>query len=185
MHEYWTVLDEAEREQWDHVPLRAVGPLAFGMSRQDAVARMSEQGFTADPAPCVRWNAARGQWRVDFRRGAERWRQMAVTCYFVEGVGLTCVLVDGLRGPQVTFEGMRLIGRVPSELDREIETYLELHDLDLRYSSTADVSGNDCGFERGAQRAGDVVVSWAVFANPEGIAYTLYDVIPREVWLHR
>ncbi|MEU4093196.1 hypothetical protein [Streptomyces sp. NPDC026673] len=111
--DYWAVLADSEREQWGYVPARRVGPLAFGIDRRDAVSTMAGHGFTGEEGEIERWNRARAQWRVVFRRAESGTSSPAVKCYFVEGVGMTCVLVDGLRGPQVTCEGVRLIGRVP------------------------------------------------------------------------
>lgn len=71
-------------------------------------------------------------------------------CYFVEGVGLTCVLVDGLCGPQVTCEGIRLIGRVASELDAEMEARAVERDLGIWYCPTGDLGWPDFEFDRGA-----------------------------------
>ncbi|MFD9030986.1 hypothetical protein ACFVZW_07540 [Streptomyces sp. NPDC059567] len=51
------------------------------------------------------------------------WSRSALECYFGEGAGLTSVLVDGLLGPYVSHEGIRLIGRVPSELSEDMKAY--------------------------------------------------------------
>ncbi|MGN9796441.1 hypothetical protein ACTMTU_35930 [Streptomyces sp. OZ13] len=83
--------------------------------------------------------------------------------YFVEGAGLTCVLVDGRLGPQVTHEGIRLIGRVPSELFEDMESYAVRHDVGLRSSPGGDLFVDGFEIDLGAQRAGDAVVIWARF----------------------
>lgn len=46
--DYWAVLGDSERDQWRYVPLQTIGPLDFGMSREDTVAAMAGQGFTAE-----------------------------------------------------------------------------------------------------------------------------------------
>ncbi|WP_234443413.1 hypothetical protein [Streptomyces sp. NRRL B-24484] len=91
----WTPLDDSERDGWGYVPRRTVGPLGFGMAPADAVAAMAGCGFTAEQRNIGAWQAThRSQWRVAFDRpGVRRGRWPAVTCYFVDGVGLTCVLV--------------------------------------------------------------------------------------------
>jgi hypothetical protein len=146
---------------------------------------MAGHGFAAEECEIERWNPQRAQWRVEFRRAESDEHRPAVKCYFVEGVGLTCVLVDGLRGPQVTCEGIRLIGRVPSELDAELEACAVERDFSWWYGPTGDLCWSDFAFDRGAQRAGDTVLSWASFCNPGEIAHSSWDIAPVEVRRHR
>ncbi|WP_405983816.1 hypothetical protein [Streptomyces sp. NBC_00872] len=182
--DYWAVLADSEREQWGYVPRRTVGPLSFGVDRRDVMATMEKHGFAAKETEIERWNPQRAQWRVEFRRAASDERRPAVKCYFVEGVGLTSVLVDGLRGPQVTCEGIRLIGRVPSELSAEMEAWALKRGEGIWYGPTGDLGWPGFEFDRGAQRAGDTVVSWAVFFDTGEIADTSWDINPEEVWHH-
>ncbi|MFE3145600.1 hypothetical protein ACFXJ6_02780 [Streptomyces sp. NPDC059218] len=182
--DYWTVLADSEREQWGYMPAETVGPLTFGIDRQGAITAMAGRGFIAEESEIERWNSLRAQWRVDFCRDASDKQWPAVKCYFVEGVGLTCVLVDGLRGPQIICEGIRLIGRVPSELSTEMEAHALERDEGIQFSLTGDLCWPGFDFERGAQRAGDAVVSWALFFNTGGIASTSWDIAPGEVWRH-
>ncbi|MCF3132064.1 hypothetical protein [Streptomyces olivochromogenes] len=179
--DYWAVLADSDREQWGYVPRQTVGPLNFGVDRHEAVTIMAGHGFVAEEREIERWNPQRAQWRVVFRRTEPDEHRPAVNCYFIEGVGLTCVLVDGLRGPQVTCEGIRLIGRVPSELDAEMEAHAVARDLSWRYCPTNDLCWSDFGFDRGAQRAGDTVLSWASFSNPGELAHSSWDITPAEV----
>lgn len=183
--DYWAVLADSEREQWEHLPRRSVGPLGFGVDRPEAVAIMAGHGFAAEEREIERWNPQRAQWRVEFHRLKSDKHRPAVKSYFVEGVGLTCVLVDGLQGPQVTCEGIRLIGRVPSELDAEMEACAVERGLDIVYCLSGDLCWPDFEFDRGGQRAGDRVVSWASFFNTGEIAGTSWDITPAEVWHHR
>jgi len=182
--DYWVVLADTERELWGYVPRQTLGPLSFGTKRHEAVTVMAEHGFSAAESEIERWNPQRAQWRVEFRRAESDNRRPAVKCYFVEGVGLTCVLVDGLCGPQVIFRGVRLIGRVPSELDGEMEAHALERGLGIWYCLGGDLSWPGFEFDRGAQRAGDAVVSWASFFNTGGIAGTSWDITPAEVWHH-
>ncbi|NHI04646.1 hypothetical protein STPH2_0009 [Streptomyces sp. KO7888] len=94
------------------------------------------------------------------------------------------MLVDGLRGPQVTCEGIRLIGRVPSELDAEMEARAVERGLGISFCLTGDLCWPDFEFDRGGQRAGDTVLSWASFFNTGEIAGTSWDITPAEVWHH-
>ncbi|TGN81970.1 hypothetical protein E5083_03770 [Streptomyces bauhiniae] len=145
---------------------------------------MAEHGFSGTESEIESWNPQRAQWRVEFRRTASDEQRPAVKCYFIEGVGLTCVLVDGLRGPQVSCQGIQLIGRVPSELDAQMEAHALERELGIWFCPTGDLGWPDFGFERGAQRAGDTVVSWASFFNTGEIAGTSWDITPAEVWHH-
>ncbi|GAA3907115.1 hypothetical protein [Streptomyces lannensis] len=182
--DYWRQVADSEREDWGYIPRQSIGPLTFGIDRQRAIATMERHGFAAKEAKIDRWNAQRAQWRVEFRRTASDWERPALKSYFVEGVGLTSVLVDGLQGPQVTCEGIRLIGRVPSELSSEMMAWALEREGGISFSPGGDLSWPDFEFDRGAQRAGDTVVSWAVFFNTGDIAGTSWDINPVEVWNH-
>ncbi|MFE4049718.1 hypothetical protein [Streptomyces sp. YIM B13518] len=103
---------------------------------------------------------------------------------FAEGAGPTCVLVDGLLGPQVTPEGIRLTGRVPSELAREVEAYAVEHDTGLRYSPGGDLFVDGFGIEPGARRAGDAVVTRAPSFRTGDIAGASRELVPAEVRRH-
>ena len=106
--DHWAVLEDSERDQWTYVPRQTIGPLGFGMDRDGAVTAMAERGFTAERHNMGGWHSTgRAQWRVEFRTPGPYWSRSAVRSYFIEGTGLTCVLVDGLLGPQVTREGDR------------------------------------------------------------------------------
>ncbi|MGW0970925.1 hypothetical protein [Streptomyces sp. NPDC002516] len=180
----WDVLADSEREQWGFVPRQSVGPLNFGVDRHEAVTIMTGHGFAAEEREIERWNPQRAQWRVEFRRSESDEHQPALKCYFVEGVGLTCVFVDGLRGPQVTCEGIRLIGRVAWELDAELEAGAVERGLSWWYCPTGYVCWSDFSFERGAQVAGDMLLSWASFGNPGELASGSWDMTPAEVRHH-
>lgn len=83
-----------------------------------------------------------------------------------------------VRGPQVTLDGMGLVGQVPSRLEDQFTDYLKARDKDLRYSQCADPCSAQLGLVLWAQRAGDLVSSrpvmvaeaWAVisaaYVNP-------------------
>ncbi|MGW6391530.1 hypothetical protein ACWFR1_13740 [Streptomyces sp. NPDC055103] len=182
---YWAVLADSDRDQWGYVPHRIIGPLGFGMNRDDAVAVMAGRGFSAEHRDLGGWHSTRrSQWCVEFGKPELRRSRPAVKCYFVDGAGLTCVLVDGLVGPQVTHEGIRLIGRVPSELSREMEAYAIERETGLRASPGGDLSCHSFEVELGAQRSGDAVVTWALFFETGEIAGTSWDIAPVEVWHH-
>ncbi len=76
----------------------------------------------------------------------------------------------GVSRAQVACEGIRLIGRVPSELSSEMEAWALEHGKGIWFGPAGDLSWPDFEFDRGARRAGDTVVSWAVFFNTGDIA---------------
>lgn len=55
----------------------------------------------------------------------------------------------------------------------------------MHFSIGGDLCWPGFEFERGAQRAGDAVVSWALFFNTGEIAGTSCDIAPGEVWHHQ
>ncbi|MFE6100582.1 hypothetical protein ACFVQ4_11525 [Streptomyces laurentii] len=184
--DHWAVLKDAERDQWGYSPHRTIGPLDFGTGRAEAIAVMAEHGFLAEQESLGRWQLTdRTQWRVRFRKPGRHRSDPAVTCYFIDGAGLTCVLVDGRSGPQVTHEGIRLIGRVPSELEQEMVSYAMEHDAGLRCGPGGDLSAATFEIDLSTQRAGDRLVTWALFCRPGELAGTSFDIAPAEVWRHR
>ncbi|MFF4342261.1 hypothetical protein ACFY00_20305 [Kitasatospora sp. NPDC001540] len=180
---------EEDRLQWDAAPMERVGPLRFGADRAAAVAAMAEQGYEARDGG-ARY-AEPVETRVDFRRPGVRPASLTgaaadvpvdvpveVTAWFVEGLGLTCVAVDALAGPQVTLEGIRLIGRPPSELALETAAHLLARDGLVQYTPEGEVSDRDWGMLPHPQRAGDRLLTGAVFGRPHARAGTMYDCVP-------
>ncbi|MBO1336301.1 hypothetical protein J3486_34310 [Streptomyces sp. VRA16 Mangrove soil] len=62
---------------------------------------------------------------------------------------------------------MRLVGRVPSELESEFSEYLESRGLDLLYSQYWDPSSEFLGIVLRTQRVDDVVLTRPVFVCRE------------------
>ncbi|MFJ2080751.1 hypothetical protein ACIOGW_36935 [Streptomyces anulatus] len=87
----------------------------------------------------------------------------ALDCYFGEHGELAYIHIDGCFDPQVTYEGIRLIGHVPSHFAQEMESHADEHGTDLRFSPTGDYFCDGFQLELGAQRVGAQVVSWALF----------------------
>ncbi|MFF4161384.1 hypothetical protein [Streptomyces sp. NPDC001678] len=111
----------------------------------------------------------------------------AVTAYYDAG-RLACVAVSALRGPQVTLDGLRLVGRVPSELEDAFAGYASANGHDLRYSQHADPGSETLGVVLRAQRAGDVVLSRPVLvasAWAERCCDVTEGRIPTEEWRDR
>ncbi|MCX5363305.1 hypothetical protein OG864_31930 [Streptomyces sp. NBC_00124] len=178
----WAVVAESDRAQWDYVPLERVGPLRFGMSPQEAAVAMEAGGYASDSATEITKFARLQQLRTRFRGVDTPPYGADVVAYYVDSMGLTCIAVDALSGPQVTFDGIRLIGRPPSELAAELTVYLEKTGRDLEFTTEGDVGSQELGMNPRAQRAGDVLLTRLVFGRPNDWAHTLYDCVPAEEW---
>ena len=177
----WTVLGESERAQWDYVPLERVGPLRFGMTPQEAIAVMEAEGFATEGVSKVGKFGPFEQVCTRFRAVGALYRA-AVVAYYVGPTGLTCTAVDALSGPQVTMDGIRLIGRPPSELSSDLTAYLEQTGRPIEITTGGDIGSQELGMNPRAQRAGDVLLTRLVFGRPNDWANTVFDCIPAEEW---
>ncbi|MEV6163920.1 hypothetical protein AB0L71_18635 [Streptomyces sp. NPDC052052] len=173
----WPVLPDTERDQWNYLPGRTLGPLRMNMQQEEVIAAMAAHGFTAQPdGYSPGWDCLR------FAKEGAPMSQAAVECYFHADGELAYVQVDGRLGPQVTCEGIPLIGRVPSQLAQEMEAHATKHDTDLRFSPTGDFFCDGFQLELGAQRVGDHVVSWALFFVAGDDHSITRDEAPKVVW---
>ncbi|MCD0484858.1 hypothetical protein LO771_21305 [Streptacidiphilus sp. ASG 303] len=179
----WGVLDEKQRLSWVFTPFERVGPLEFGMTHEQAEAAGEGVLRTA-----LREGSSGDGIRVDFwleQRPDARFSGPAVTVYYDRSVRLSGIAVNALRGPQVTLDGMRLVGQVPSRLEERFIDYLGMHDKELRYSQCADPCSAQLGLVLRAQRAGDLVLSRPVMVS-EAWADRCWDTtegcIPEREW---
>ncbi|MEV5432572.1 hypothetical protein [Streptomyces sp. NPDC052701] len=99
------IIPDAERLQWDWDPFKSVGPLKFGQSVHEVAATLGE--------PISGWDQ-NAQWAPFSSLGID-------TYYCKEEKTLKAVTIDACRGPQVSYNGVRLVGRLPSELIPWIE----------------------------------------------------------------
>ncbi|MFB9324063.1 hypothetical protein [Cryptosporangium minutisporangium] len=109
----------------------------------------------------------------------------AVTTYYDESGRLSGLAVDALRGPQVTLDGLRLVGRTPSRLEDEFHDYVTSRGQEVRYSQLADPWAPQLGLVLRAQRAGDVVLSRPVVVAQtwaERCGDTTEGAIPMTEW---
>jgi hypothetical protein len=180
----WAVVAESERVQWTLDPLKAVGPLRFGMTHDDVVAALDG---------LMRASSWGGAYGGPIQRAYFSFAGVVsgpvVTCFYDEDdATLGCVAVSALHGPQVTLDNLRLVGRVPSELETEFDEYTAAHGLGLYYSQHADPASQDLGLVLRAQRAGDIMLSRPVFVAAAW-AERCYDYsegrIPMEEWRDR
>ena len=182
MPDMWSVVDESDRPQWDYAPLKRVGPLHFGVSAQEAIATMADSGYSVGSVAEVGRVGPFGQQRVYFRAVSAPNYRVDVSAYFVGPMGLTCVAVDALSGPQVRVDGIRLIGRPPSELSAELADHLDKTGNDIEITTDGDVGSQELGIYPRAQRAGDAVLTRLVFGRRNDWTNTMYDCIPAEEW---
>ncbi|MBT8225650.1 MAG: hypothetical protein HKP61_15605 [Dactylosporangium sp.] len=164
----WAITAEDERAQWTFVPLASVGPLRFGMDPGEVTAVLGGARVSHYiTGSCVSLN------------------HVGVTTYYDHTGRLACVAIDALRGPQVTYADISLVGRVPSEVERWFLAQAEVGELDVMYSQMADPSSESLGIVVRAQRAGDVVLTRPVFVGTawaERVGDTSEGFIPRTEW---
>ncbi|MER7581872.1 hypothetical protein [Kitasatospora sp. NPDC097691] len=160
MWSVWAVVGEDDRAQWTLDPLAAVGPLRFGMSSEDVQEALD--GFLE---PSSSRTSHHGNVLSHEFHPATSSHSPALTAYY-DAERLVCVAVNALRGPQVTLDGLPLVGRVPSELERDFVEYTATRGHDLGYGQYADPASDTLGVILRAQRAGDVVLSRPVFVGP-------------------
>ncbi|MFF5333615.1 hypothetical protein [Streptomyces sp. NPDC013181] len=115
------------------------------MSRAEVIAALASHGYSV----CVEERRA-GWEALHFAKKLTGAWGSAVDCYFDDQGSLAYVQVDGRSGPQVTCEGIRLIGRVPSELAQEMQDHVVRHDLGLLFGPTGDFSCDSFQLELGA-----------------------------------
>lgn len=155
--------DDRDRPSWDCTPLEGVGPLLFGMRPQQVAAALNNE------VPATRqghypWPVYKepGQWRLT----GERYDKAGVTAHYwyQEGVpALGAVTVHGRTGPQVTFAGIRLIGRAVSTVEAALMRYTEDRDMGLVIGCGGDLGLAGFNMYVRATRAEDAVVSEARF----------------------
>ncbi|MET7276198.1 hypothetical protein ABZS59_34340 [Streptomyces flaveolus] len=177
MFKWWDVRPDAERQQWTLDPFVAVGPLRFGMSPA-AVSEAVRTGTpdvqrttVEEPADSAVSGVVAGDFPV-----------LGVRVYY-RCERLAGVVVDALRGPQVTAAGEPLVGRVPSEvegwmLDRAeaCEPVAELVYMDAGVPGSASL-----GVVIDVQRAGDHLLTRPVFVPREAMD-DLPHWLPRAAW---
>ncbi|MGW4378464.1 hypothetical protein [Kitasatospora sp. NPDC004531] len=176
----WAVLTDADREFWDYVPLERVGPLRFGMSIEGAAAAMPACGFTSDPASGIGRFGPFEQVRTRFRAVDAPFHRTDVVAYSVGPMGLTCVAVDALTGPQVMWAGL------PTGRPTSLRAFGRAHGPPGEHrQGHRDHTGNDIGSQDldimpCAQRAGDRLLTRLVLGRPNDWANTMHDCIPAD-----
>ncbi|MFF4277146.1 hypothetical protein [Streptomyces sp. NPDC001536] len=167
MEDPWRVKADSERDPWSFTPLKCVGPLRFGMSPAEVSAALG--GATA--------GMHQG---IPPQQSSDHFTEIGVTAYYV-ATELTCVAVDGRRGPQVILDGTPLTGRVPSAADDWIADYTQRQSMELRYTHEGNAVVPDLGLVMRVQRAGDAVVTRPLLTIREWTEVT-WDSIPMDEW---
>ncbi|MFJ7967053.1 hypothetical protein [Streptomyces sp. NPDC096324] len=177
----WSVVDDSERAQWTLTPFERVGPLQFGMSLEAVATAMEAEGFVGKKVQMSRSGALVG--RTCFHPKGEPSHVHAVTAYTRQSGALAAVAVDALQGPQVTIDGMRLIGQVPSQLEDRFFEYTKAHGLEFRISVGGEPMSEELGLMVRAQRARDILLTRVFFTgNFDDWAFTVHDSVPGPEW---
>ncbi|WP_406494133.1 hypothetical protein OG936_10620 [Streptomyces sp. NBC_00846] len=166
--------------------MEQVGPLRFGMNRdetEEALRGVAMRGVAVSAAPGLGGSVEFGSPDANLLDPSS-----ILTTYYDTSGSLAGIAVDARNGPQVTLGEMRLVGRVPSELEEQFVQYLEARGRMVTYNQFWDFSCNVLGIVVRAQRVDDVVLSRPVFvashwANRCGDACE--GPVPNEEWQHR
>ncbi|WP_436535702.1 hypothetical protein [Actinoplanes sp. HUAS TT8] len=163
----------AKRPEWVFQPLVGVGPLRFGMSRDETEAAVGSDA--------QEWN------------GAVHFDSVMVTTYFTSGERLAGVQVawwSGLpwtgQAPQVTLEGVRLCGGVPSAMTRWLAGYVESKGYGpISWGPFGSPANETLGLILLPDRVHDVLVTLPVMVGSEW-ARRMRDPdagdLPRHIW---
>lgn len=174
----------AERDEWSYSPAFGVGPLRFGMT-VEAVVEAAEELGQAKVSECPRHHAVFSPtWKVDVHRRGAAPSQAAVTAYVSQAVGLYCIAADAVQGPQVTYDGLPLVGREMSKLEGDAISYAEARDVHLRYTPEGYAGPDDSGVVMRGQLVGRAVRSRPLFMVTRDGAHTEWDSMPSEEYFH-
>lgn len=165
------VLPDDERPHWMLDPFKAVGPLRFGMSRDDASSVIDEINMRhADKSK---------HWRL----GYKGYSRSGVKLYFTSDACLEGVSVEVIRGPQVFADGRPLVAQAPSVMERWVARRAESRgeDAEIAYLGTGDIVSRTLGVAFCIQRAGDQLITRPVFmSDPE--MDDVHHQLPGEAW---
>lgn len=165
MVDWWDVLPDSERRHWTLTPFASVGPIGFGMT-------------------CDEVSAALGAVAADSRAGTKaEYRELGLTLYYGRDGRMRGIVADALRGPQVFVDGMALVGRAPSVVERWLLGRAEEREpgTELSYMDAGVPGSESLGVVVSAQRAGDHLLTRPVFVPSEAMD-DLPHFLPDEVW---
>lgn len=168
-------------DEWVYAPAVGVGPLRFGMTVDEVVeAAAGIPGRTSVRDGVPRRAIFSRAWRIEVRRHEPACSPPAVTAYVSRAVGLFCVAVDAVHGPQVAYDGLALVGRDRAELESEAIAYAQARGVWLRYSHAGYAGPDDSGIVMCEQPVGPVMRSRPLFMVTRDGANTEWDSLPSE-----
>ncbi|MFC9588762.1 hypothetical protein ACFTUC_02955 [Streptomyces sp. NPDC056944] len=169
-----------ERDEWSYSPAVGVGPLRFGMTVDEVVDAAEMRGQT-EVSDCARDHAIFSPTsKVAVHRRGVASSPPAVTAYVSQAMGLFCVAVDAVQGPQVAFDGLPLVGRELSELESDAIAYAEAMDMHLRYTPEGYAGPDDPGILIRGQQVGQVLRSRPLFMVTRDGANSEWDSVPSD-----
>ncbi len=174
---WWHTLPDEEREQWELVPFETVGPLRFGMTPGEVTGAMDM--VTADIERRT-YRMPRSSPVAAVAEGT--YRTFGLHLYY-RGEALAGVVVDALRGPQVSVAGTALVGRVPSVLEQWLLDRAETRPsgTELTYLSAGVPASESLGVTINVQREGDRLLTRPVF-YPADALDDLPHWLPSSAW---
>jgi len=181
MFEWWDVVPDSGRQQWTLEPFISVGPLAFGMSPGEVSEALS--GATNEAQRHKRYLApGASTWVIEMGR----YQEFGLDLYYQQE-RLSGIVVNALRGPQVSVEGVPLVGRVPSVLEQWMVHRHRLADTgepdeDLVYVDASNPGSRSLGVAIEVQRAGDHLLTRPVFIPFEALDIGFTSWLPDSVW---
>ncbi|MFF3617425.1 hypothetical protein [Streptomyces sp. NPDC002580] len=170
----------AERDEWSYSPAVGVGPLRFGMTVEGVVEAAEVLGQTKVSECAWRYAIFSPTWKVEVHRRGAAPSPPAVTAYVSQAVGLFCIAVDAVHGPQVAYDGIPLVGRDLSELESDAIAYAEAMDVRFRYRPEGYAGPDDSGVVMRGQLVGQVLRSRPLFMVTRDGANTEWDSMPSE-----
>ncbi|MFE3206263.1 hypothetical protein [Embleya sp. NPDC059237] len=154
-------MEETDRVRWDFVPFVRVGPLRFGMDHEQVVAAIG-------PAGSQRIGRCADFWQVAPQ--GDLWPETQVTAHYGDAGRVCGVAISARRGPQVTWEGVDLVGGVPSVVEERLRVHATSHGVvDFRYSPDG-LALEEFGVVMRVERTGDVLLTRPVFVAREWAA---------------
>ncbi|MFF7776540.1 hypothetical protein ACFZCG_19205 [Streptomyces tanashiensis] len=119
-------------------------------------------------------------WKIEVHRHGVAPSAPAVTAYVSQAVGLFSVAADAGHGPQVAHDGLTLVGRDLSELERDAIAYAGTVDGHFRYTPDGYAGPDDPGVVMRGQRVRHVLRSRPLLMVTRDGAHTEWDSLPHE-----
>ncbi|BFO18394.1 hypothetical protein SHKM778_47820 [Streptomyces sp. KM77-8] len=169
-----------ERDKWSYSPAVGVGPFRFGMTVGEVVEAAEMLGQPSVSELPRDYAIFSPTWKIAVHRRGVAPCPPAVTAYASQAAGLFCVAADAVHGPQVVYNGLTLVGRDLSELERDAIAYAEAVDGHFRYTPEGYAGPDDPGVVMRGQRVGQLLRSRPLFMVTRDGAYTEWDSLPHE-----